>query len=156
MPMQEQMTWVAFLAFLVSACVFDVRYFRLPNWLMLLGLVVGLALAGSFVGWPGVKASLLGALVGLLPIFVLAAMRLIGMGDAKLMGAIGSFLGPESVLMALLYGAVAGGVLSGVLLATAKPDPTKERKKEKAPYGLALSVGAVVAAVRYGFIGGVA
>src|SRR5688572_17965871 len=150
--MQEQITWATFLAFLTAACVFDVRYFRLPNWLMLLGLIGGVTLSSVFGGWPGAQASLLGALAGLLPLFVLSAMRLIGMGDVKLMGAIGSFLGPEGVLMALLYGAVAGGVLSGVLLLTAKPEPTRERKKEKAPYGLALSVGAAVAAVRYGFI----
>jgi prepilin peptidase CpaA len=152
--MHEQIIWGSFLTFLTAASVSDVRSFRLPNWLMLLGFVAGVSLSGAFAGVEGAKLSLLGMLTGLLPVFVLAAMRFTSMGDAKFMGAIGSFVGPEGALMTMLYGAVAGGVLSVVLWFTAKPDA--ERKKIKAPYGLALAVGAVVAALRCGFAGGVA
>jgi prepilin peptidase CpaA len=151
--MQQNVTLSLFLVFLLVASASDVRSYRLPNWLTGVGFVLGVSLSSFFGGWVGLQMSLLGAVAGLLPLFILFALRLWGAGDAKLMGAIGSFLGPEGVLWALFYGAIAGGVLSGVLWITAKP--SEDRKKKKVPYGVALAAGGVIAWLRYGFVGGI-
>jgi prepilin peptidase CpaA len=150
--MQQNITLSLYLIFLLAASISDVRSYRLPNWLMGAGFVVGVSLSSFFGGVGGLQLSLLGALAGLLPFFILFALRLWGAGDAKFMGAIGSFIGPEGILFALFYGAIAGGVLSGVLWVTAKP--SEDRKKKKVPYGVALATGGVIAWLRCGFVGG--
>lgn len=114
--------WSLLAGLLGLALVYDLATRRIPNWLVLVGLVSGAGwswLAASAVGAPlpngseaGLAKSLLGAVTGLavmLPLYFLHAM---GAGDAKLMGAIGSFLGPMQVLGAVLLIFVAGGLLS--------------------------------------------
>jgi Flp pilus assembly protein protease CpaA len=151
--MQQNITWLFFSAFLFAASASDVRHFRLPNWLMGLGLVTGVSLSSFFGGLGGLELSLLGVLSGLLPSFVLFALGYWKAGDTKFLAAIGSFVGPEGAIVALLFGTIAGGVLSGVSWLTAKP--TEDRMKKKVPYGVALAVGAVIAVLRCGFVGGV-
>ncbi len=43
----------------------------------------------------------------LLPVYLIGGM---GAGDVKLMGAVGSILGPQGVFIAFLYSAIAGGL----------------------------------------------
>ncbi|HLO61699.1 MAG TPA: A24 family peptidase [Azonexus sp.] len=98
---------------LVTAIAFDVAKRRIPNWLILAGLTAGIAcsLRGA-PAEPSSAGSLLGAFTGLIIMLPLYALRTIGAGDAKLMAAVGSFLGPLPVLGAALLTFVAGGVLA--------------------------------------------
>ena len=80
----------------------DWRSRRIPNWLTVPALLLGLGANALAGGWPGAKAALEGAGLGLgllLP-FVLA--RGLGAGDWKLMGALGAFLGPARLVVVLL------------------------------------------------------
>lgn len=101
---------------------YDLAMRRIPNWLVLAGLIAGIGwslLVASTTGGQlpegagaGLGKSLLGALTGLaimLPLYFLHAM---GGGDAKLMAAIGAFLGPMQVLGAALMTFAVGGLLS--------------------------------------------
>ena len=107
---------------LLTALWHDIASRRIPNWLVLAGLIAGLACqlflprgAGLFAAPPGslgIVSALLGVLAGgalLLPLYLLRAM---GAGDVKLMAAIGAFLGPLQVLGAVLLTFMAGGVLA--------------------------------------------
>lgn len=90
------------MALAVWAGWLDWRERRIPNWLTVPALVIGLGVNSLAGGWPGAKAALEGAGLGLgllLP-FVLA--RGLGAGDWKLMGALGAFLGPSKLLVILL------------------------------------------------------
>jgi prepilin peptidase CpaA len=103
----------------------DVRSHRIPNKLVLVGVVFGLGLNGLLpagvgfnsmvpggLGWlAAVKGLALGVAV-LLPIYLLRAM---GAGDVKLMGMVGAFLGPGDLIGAVIATFIAGGVMALVV-----------------------------------------
>ncbi|PYX30329.1 MAG: hypothetical protein DMG77_10050 [Acidobacteria bacterium] len=83
----------------------DYKRRRIPNWLTVPGLVVGVSLNATASGWSGLKFSLLGAGLGLLLLLPFVLLRSLGAGDWKLAGALGAFVG-ASVLLDLLLGSV--------------------------------------------------
>jgi prepilin peptidase CpaA len=94
----------------------DWRSRRIPNWLTIPGLVLGLAANALGLGWPGAKAALEGAGIafGVLLPFVMA--RGLGAGDWKLMGALGAFLGPPRTVVVLLGTVFIAGIMAVVEL----------------------------------------
>ena len=105
----------AVLLSLIAAAT-DLRSRRIPNWLTVPGLVVGIAANTALSGWSGLKASLLGAAVGLALLLPFVLLRSLGAGDWKLAGALGAFTGP-SILMDLLLGSVlVAGVMAMALV----------------------------------------
>jgi prepilin peptidase CpaA len=94
----------ALLVALIAAWT-DWRSRRIPNRLTVPGLLLGVILNGVFSGWIGLKASLLGAGLGLALLLPFVLLRSLGAGDWKLAGVIGAFLGP-GVLLDLLMGSV--------------------------------------------------
>ncbi|MGA7908757.1 MAG: A24 family peptidase, partial [Candidatus Sulfotelmatobacter sp.] len=68
----------------------DWRSRRIPNWLTVPGLLLGVAANGLAAGWPGVKSSLLGVGLGLLLLLPFVLLRSLGAGDWKLAGAVGA------------------------------------------------------------------
>ena len=92
----------------------DIRTRRIPNALTVAGWAVAMALRAV----DGPQALLLG--IGGTAIAVVVALPFVaagglGGGDAKLLAAVGAFLGPEQLLVALLITALAGGVIATVL-----------------------------------------
>lgn len=100
----------------------DVNSHRIPNKLVLVGIVIGLVLNGMLPqGWGfntvipgglGWLVALQGIGVGLavfLPIYWLRAM---GAGDVKLMAMVGSFVGPSDIFGVVLATFIAGGVMA--------------------------------------------
>jgi prepilin peptidase CpaA len=149
---------------LVTAVVSDVRTRRIPNWLTgsLAVAGLGMALAGRGLT-PGQAA--LGLVAGLLLMMPSHLIGATGAGDVKLMGAVGAVMGPEQVLRAFVFSAVAGGVFAviiasrrGRLGATLRGTrqliaaPVASRQVIEAPgranrfaYGPAIAVGAFAA-----------
>lgn len=94
----------------------DFRSRRIPNWLTVPGLLVGLAANATLNGRSGFKASLLGIGLGLLLLLPFVLLRSLGAGDWKLAGALGAFTGPI-LLMNLLLGSVfVAGVMAVALI----------------------------------------
>jgi len=83
----------------------DWRSRRIPNWLTVPGLLIGVSANVLVNGRAGLKASLLGAGLGLLLLLPFVILRSLGAGDWKLAGALGAFVGP-AVLVDLLLGSV--------------------------------------------------
>src|SRR5580698_6713673 len=98
------------------AAVFDIRYRRIPNWLVLAGIIVGLALNVSNSGWSGLLRSLEGLGLGFILYFPLYLIRARGAGDVKLLAAVGAIAGPGNCLWIFLLTAVLGGVIALILL----------------------------------------
>lgn len=106
-------TWIALglCALCVPAAWWDVRTRRIPNALVVSGLAAALGLRAAF-GTGAFGAGLAGAALGLavtLPLFALGGM---GGGDVKLLAAVGAFLGPARLPLALLVTALLGGFLA--------------------------------------------
>ena len=99
-------------AVLVVATFTDVRSRRIPNWLVLPFLGLGIAASGWLHGWHGVGASLEGAGLGLLVYGFLFWMGGMGAGDVKLCAAIGAWIGPGQLLISLIFTGLAGGALA--------------------------------------------
>ncbi|MBZ5683224.1 MAG: prepilin peptidase [Acidobacteriia bacterium] len=94
----------------------DYRSRRIPNWLTVPGLAVGLGLNFAAGGWNGLKLSLLGAGLGLLLLLPFVLLRSLGAGDWKLAGALGAFVG-WNVLLDLLLGSVfVAGLMAAALV----------------------------------------
>ncbi len=103
-------------ALLILAVVFDLRERRIPNWLTFPFMAAGLAYHGAVNGLPGVLFSAMGLALGILLLIIFYASGGMGAGDVKLMGAVGSLLGPANVLYAFVYSALIGGLYAAVVL----------------------------------------
>lgn len=105
-------------ALVVLAAFLDLRSRRIPNWLTLPAVLIGLAVNAYQSGWTGLKSALLGFLLAFVVYGALFALRAMGGGDVKLMAAVGAFTGPEHWLWIFAITAVVGGVFAMVTLLT--------------------------------------
>jgi prepilin peptidase CpaA len=94
----------------------DWRQRRIPNWLTVPGLLVGVALNAVLGGLSGLKTSLLGAGLGLVLLLPLVALRSLGAGDWKLAGALGAFVGPGPMLDLLIVSVFVAGFMALALV----------------------------------------
>jgi prepilin peptidase CpaA len=144
------------LGLMAYAAASDLLTMRIPNWLSLALLA---AFAAFFMigglPWDAALMHVAAAALVLAVCFALFAFRWIGGGDAKLAAATALWLGFSSLLDYLLMAALAGGVLTLViLLMRACPLPhfalawgwlsRLYDRKSGVPYGVALALAAVI------------
>jgi len=98
----------------------DWRSRRIPNWLTVPGLLLGIAANSWLHGWPGTKDSLLGAALGLALLLPFVLINSLGAGDWKFVGALGAFLGPQNLLTVLLLGILVNGVIAAIMIVRKK------------------------------------
>ena len=127
---------------LVPVALIDFDHRVIPNKITLPAAIVAIA-AGLATRPSGVPEQLIAgaAGAGFLLVFALAYPRGMGMGDVKLAGVLGLFLG-RSVAVALLVGVVAATVVGGAIIARVG---VKDGRKTAVPFGPFLALGGVVA-----------
>lgn len=103
---------------LIIASIQDVISLRIPNWVTLPGLAVGLFYFSLTRGYEGFLFSLIGALTGLGLLIIPYIIGGTGAGDVKLMGAVGSFLGAHGVFIVFILSCILGGAYALFLLAS--------------------------------------
>jgi prepilin peptidase CpaA len=108
--------WGVVLATALVAAWTDLRERRIPNLLTGPVLVGGLGVAAGLGGWAGLADALLASAIAALPFLFLFAFAGGGAGDAKLMAALGAWLGSIWGGVALVLVCLSG-VLLGVLQA---------------------------------------
>lgn len=136
---------LALLSALVLICVLialagiDLEHRLLPNVIVVPAATSGLALSvlSDPERWWVYLVSSVTVSGGLLAL-ALAYPGGMGMGDVKMGGMLGAFLGPYAAL-AVFLGAVVGAVTAGVLMAAGKMD-----RRHALPFGVFMSIGAVV------------
>jgi prepilin peptidase CpaA len=104
--------WLPALLIALAAGFLDWRYRRIPNWLTVSGFGAGVAVNTILYRWPGLKAALLGALLGLGLLLPFVLIRSLGAGDWKLAGALGACLGPRQLLSVLVGTILVAGVMA--------------------------------------------
>jgi prepilin peptidase CpaA len=106
--------WVLAVALTLSAAALDWRSRRIPNWLTVPGLLLGLTAHAVLSGWQGALFALKGAGLALVILLPLVLLRALGAGDWKLMGAVGAMLGPVLFLFVLFGSILAAGLMAVV------------------------------------------
>ena len=150
-------------AVLMIAVYTEVRENRIPNWLTLAGMSLGL-LIGYWSGQPAFWSHLGGLTIGFGVMFFVYLLGGVGGGDVKLMGAVGALMGANLIVPTLFYAAYLGALL-GLLMLIWRKDfwmrmvwslqrlafwqkPTGEKPAKPAPiavpYGVAIAVGCLV------------
>jgi len=107
----------ALAAVLLLAVAWDFATARIPNWITIPAAVGALVWHATVAGWAGLLTAASGWLVGIALLLVPWLLGGLGGGDAKLMGAVGAFLGPKGCLVAFFGTALVGGVAAIALLA---------------------------------------
>ncbi|MGA7573760.1 MAG: A24 family peptidase [Terriglobales bacterium] len=105
-------SWLPALLLAAGAGYLDWRYRRIPNWLTVSGLGAGVAVNTILYHWPGLKAALLGTVLGLGLLLPFVLIRSLGAGDWKLAGALGACLGPRQLLSVLMGTVLVAGVMA--------------------------------------------
>lgn len=155
-------------ALLMPAAVYDLRTRRIPNWLCLAGMLLGVALHVSYTGLSGAGESLGGLALALVLGFLLFSIGWLGAGDAKLLGAVGAVVGLSHTLEFLGWILLSGGLVALVALAvrgvlprmlkrwwmtlaltlTARSwtrVPAAETDTVEIPYAISIALGAAIA-----------
>jgi len=147
------------------ATVIDLRSRRIPNNLTAAMAVLGIGLAATGSSGISVPAAFGGLILGLLLMMPGYRLGATGAGDVKLMGAVGTIVGPSLIVWAFLFTAIAGGALALVvairrkrlgttLLGTGRlvAAPASAQQQLKAAgsgsrfaYGPAIAIGSVIA-----------
>jgi prepilin peptidase CpaA len=102
---------VALSTMLMLALYQDAKHRKIPNTLVLAGMLTGLGLAVMPTGM-GLFASFMGGMVGLVLFGPLYFLRFLGAGDVKLVSATGFFVGFPEIAKVALCILLTGGVLS--------------------------------------------
>jgi prepilin peptidase CpaA len=108
----RSIAWWPTLIVLAVASFTDMRSRRIPNWLVLPFMVAGIAVSGWLHGWHGIGQSVGGLALATLVLGAFFWMGGMGMGDVKLYAAIGAWIGPSQLILAMVITAMAGGVIA--------------------------------------------
>ncbi|GAB4278775.1 MAG: A24 family peptidase [Deferrisomatales bacterium] len=134
--------YFVFVAGLVAVTFIDLDHRIIPDSLSLGGVVVGFA--ASFVTGLGWAQSLMGIALGagtLLAVawgyFVLTRREGMGLGDVKLLAAVGAFLGWQAVLFTVFVSSLVGSAVGLTWMALRRAGPRLE-----VPFGPFLALGA--------------
>jgi len=150
-----------------TAAVIDIRHRRIPNVVCATTAIAGFTFAATGVSQITVASSAIGLVIGLLMMLPGHLFGATGAGDVKLFGATGALLGAGRILPAFFFMAIAGGVLAVFIAwqrgrlrqtmrhtaqlaggsADAKAAIESPRTNNRFPYGPAIAVGSVLAAL---------
>lgn len=132
---------VVFLTLLLGMAVTDAMTYLIPDPFTLGGALLGLA-CSFFPGGLATRGAVVGGVVGAGLMWVLRWLgsrafrrEAIGMGDVKMMAAIGAFLGWVGVAITVIVGSILGTLIFG---------PVALKTRRLVPFGTFLALGAFV------------
>ena len=96
----------------LAGCIHDLRTRRIPNYLTFGSAGVAMIFALTTGGWSGLAIAIGGWALGVALFIPFVLLRGMGAGDVKLLAALGSWVGPISLLSLTFYTAISGGVMA--------------------------------------------
>jgi len=115
-PDMESLALIIIALLVLPAAVTDLKSQRIPNKITFPAVIIGMILNTWLNGLDGLIFSLQGLGLGIAIFIIPYIIGKMGAGDAKLMGAVGAFLGPKGVIIAFIYIAIAGGIYSLLMI----------------------------------------
>ena len=143
---EQALAATAFVWFAIAIAAIDLRHMLIPDMLSLPLLWLGLLISTQNL-FIAPATAIIGAAAGYLAFFVISRVgarcsgrAVMGAGDAKLLGAIGAWIGwghlPQAAVIASVLGSVAG--LALIFLG-------KQNRSQPIPFGPFLLIGGIVA-----------
>jgi prepilin peptidase CpaA len=160
---------------LTISAISDITFQKIPNWLTIPTMTLGVVYYTWMNGTEGFLYSVEGIGVGVVVLILPYILGGMGAGDIKLMGAVGSLLGPKGVFTAFLFTAIIGGIYALLVLVLSRNlrntvkrygtmlktfvltqtmiyiPPSREEMKPRLCYGVAIALGTILS-VFYGSI----
>ncbi len=161
-------------AAVLVAGYYDIRWRRIPNWLTLPTVPIGLLLNFFLFGVDGLGSSAAGIGIAMLINFPLYLLHARGAGDVKLLAAVGALVGWRDWFAIFIISSIIGGVLALVLMMAAgrfrktfwnlgyilsemlhlrAPHMRSEELDVNSPVAFRLPQGAVIALGCFAFLG---
>ena len=134
---------ITFLVFSVPVCVFDIRYKRIPNWIVFAGIIFLFAVRFFYFQNSPLRM-LIDILSGGLIFYVIRLFTKgkLGMGDVKLAAFIALFTG-----FPLFFAAVAIASLTGLIFALTGMALGRINKTTKIPFAPFLTAGSIIVSI---------
>ena len=157
---------------LILAVLYDLKFRKIPNAIVLFGLIYSLVFQWLNIGGAGGLNWLLGILIGFICLFPLYYLRGMAAGDVKLMMAVGGFLGYPLIFKAVACVFISGGIMALIFIllkgrfrlltknmrvmftdfyikatsgVSVADDYVMKNSAGRMPYALAIAVGTVIA-----------
>lgn len=103
---------IVLLLILMAAVYTDYRQNRIPNWIVIFGIISGFIISfihgGMEVFLEGLSGMVLPVII-LYPVFMIGA---IGAGDLKLFAVVGSYLGIKGITISFIFAFILGAIIS--------------------------------------------
>ena len=113
----EMLLLIILIGLLTLSAITDIKWKKIPNVLTFSAILTSFIAHGFKSGVSGLIYSFEGLFLGLALLIVFYFLGMMGAGDVKLMGAVGSILGPAGVFKAFLFTAIVGGIYAVIVLA---------------------------------------
>lgn len=128
------------LSLAIVMAVIDLEHMLLPNAVNVIGAAAGLGIAAAGVGPVTLAQAVLGALTGFGVIWLVVVLSRggMGMGDAKFLAMIGTWVGPLGALYTLFGASAVGAAVGGILIWLGR-----QGRKTPMPFGPFLAVAAL-------------
>ena len=111
---------VAIILLITLALESDLRTYKIKNTVTYSFMLAGMILNLLSEGPRGFILSLLGIVLPLICLFALYALRFIGAGDIKLLGAVGAIMGASFALYAAAFSFICGGLMAIAIIIKGK------------------------------------
>lgn len=155
----ETLKILILLTMLLTSVIIDIRYRKIPNYITLPVILMGIILNLILYKLVGIADSGKGILVALGIFIIPYILGIVGGGDVKLMMAVGALKGVNFALYSSFSVIICGGIISGIILIRQKTKLNDfliklgififqkkviEENKSYFPYSIAIAIGVII------------
>lgn len=111
-----ELAYILCAVYLAAACITDVRSMKIPNFLTIPAMLIGVIYHGATSGLEGLVYSVKGMAGGFIVVLIMYFIGAVGAGDVKLFGGIGAWCGLLFTLQAVVYSVLFAGFIGLLIL----------------------------------------